>query len=107
MPHWVAKEKIGTLLLASEMPVPIPRSRTVDVERETSPLRTSSSERERECARERTTRQFAQRDTSPREEMRVYAQGKQKTADESLCRKSLSKIAFTVWDSGLGCCTGF
>ena len=26
---WVAKEKIGTLLLASEMPVPIPRSRTV------------------------------------------------------------------------------
>ena len=29
MPPWVAKEKIGTLLLASEMPVPIPRSRTV------------------------------------------------------------------------------
>ena len=27
---WVAKEKIGTLLLASEMPVPIPRSRTVE-----------------------------------------------------------------------------
>ena len=26
---WVAKEKLGTLLLASEMPVPIPRSRTV------------------------------------------------------------------------------
>ena len=31
MPPWVAKEKIGTLLLASEMPVPIPRSRTVCV----------------------------------------------------------------------------
>ena len=31
MPHWVAKEKIGTLLLASEMPVPIPRNRTVCV----------------------------------------------------------------------------
>ena len=29
MPPWVAKEKMGTLLLASEMPVPIPRSRTV------------------------------------------------------------------------------
>ena len=29
MPHWVAKEKIGTLLLASEMPVPIPLNRTV------------------------------------------------------------------------------
>ena len=29
MPPWVAKEKIGTLLLASEMQVPIPRSRTV------------------------------------------------------------------------------
>ena len=29
MPPWVAKERIGTLLLASEMPVPIPRSRTV------------------------------------------------------------------------------
>ena len=29
MPPWVAKEKIETLLLASEMPVPIPRSRTV------------------------------------------------------------------------------
>ena len=29
MPPWVAKEKIGTLLLASETPVPIPRSRTV------------------------------------------------------------------------------
>jgi hypothetical protein len=27
--NWVAKEKIGTLLLASEMPVPIPRSCTV------------------------------------------------------------------------------
>jgi hypothetical protein len=26
---WVAKEKIGTLLLASEMPLPIPPSRTV------------------------------------------------------------------------------
>ena len=30
MPPWAAKEKIGTLLLASEMPVPIPRSSTVD-----------------------------------------------------------------------------
>ena len=29
LPPWVAKEKMGTLLLASEMPVPIPRSRTV------------------------------------------------------------------------------
>ena len=29
MPPWVAKEKMGTLLLASEMPVPIPRNRTV------------------------------------------------------------------------------
>ena len=29
MPPWVAKEKIETLLLASEMPVSIPRSRTV------------------------------------------------------------------------------
>ena len=29
MPLWVAKGKIGTLLLASEMPVPIPRNRTV------------------------------------------------------------------------------
>ena len=29
LPPWVAKEKIGFLLLASEMPVPIPRSRTV------------------------------------------------------------------------------
>ena len=26
MPPWVAKEKMGTLLLASEMPVSIPRS---------------------------------------------------------------------------------
>ena len=32
MPPRVAKEKIGTLLLASEMPVPIPRSRTVLLE---------------------------------------------------------------------------
>ena len=30
MPPWVAKEKMGTLLLASEMSVPIPRNRTVD-----------------------------------------------------------------------------
>ena len=29
LPPWVAKEKMGTLLLASEMPVPIPRNRTV------------------------------------------------------------------------------
>ena len=29
MPPWVAKEKIETLLLASEMPVSIPPSRTV------------------------------------------------------------------------------
>ena len=29
MPLWIAKEKIGTLLLASEMPVPISRRRTV------------------------------------------------------------------------------
>ena len=29
MPRWVAKGRIGTLLLASEIPVPIPRSRTV------------------------------------------------------------------------------
>jgi hypothetical protein len=29
LPSWVAKEKMGTLLLASEMPVPIPRNRTV------------------------------------------------------------------------------
>ena len=28
--RWVAKEKIETLLLASEMPVSIPRSRTVE-----------------------------------------------------------------------------
>ena len=33
MPPWVAKEKIETLLLASEMPVSIPRSRTVDLRR--------------------------------------------------------------------------
>ena len=25
LPPWVAKEKMGTLLLASEMPIPIPR----------------------------------------------------------------------------------
>ena len=31
LPPWVAKEKIGTLLLASEMPVPIPRNRTVHI----------------------------------------------------------------------------
>ena len=30
MPPRVVKEEIGTLLLASEMPVPIPRNRTVD-----------------------------------------------------------------------------
>ena len=29
MPPWAAKEEMGNLLLASEMPVPIPRSRTV------------------------------------------------------------------------------
>ena len=29
MPSWVAKEKLGTLLFASEMLVPIPRNRTV------------------------------------------------------------------------------
>ena len=29
MPPWVAKEEMGTLLLASEMSVPIPRNRTV------------------------------------------------------------------------------
>ena len=29
MPPWVSKEKISTLLLASEMPVSISRSRTV------------------------------------------------------------------------------
>jgi len=32
LPPWVAKEKIGTLLLASEMPVPIPRLSTVMLE---------------------------------------------------------------------------
>ena len=31
LPPWVAKEKMGTLLLASEMPVPIPRNRTVHI----------------------------------------------------------------------------
>ena len=29
MPRWVAKGRIGTVLLASEMPIPIPRNRTV------------------------------------------------------------------------------
>ena len=29
LPPWVAKEEMGTLLLASEMSVPIPRNRTV------------------------------------------------------------------------------
>ena len=33
MPPWVAKEKMGTLLLASEMPVPIPRYSTVGLGR--------------------------------------------------------------------------
>jgi hypothetical protein len=34
----VAKEKMGTLLLASEMPVPIPRNRTVKIVDELRPL---------------------------------------------------------------------
>ena len=29
LPPWVAKEEMGILLLASEMPIPIPRNRTV------------------------------------------------------------------------------
>ena len=33
MPPWVAKEKMGTLLLASEMPVAIPWRRTVSMNR--------------------------------------------------------------------------
>ena len=38
MPPWVAKEKMGTLLLASEMPVPIPRYSTVVVLRGRLPV---------------------------------------------------------------------
>ena len=34
MPRWVAKGRIGTLLLASEIPVPIPRCSTVGVNKE-------------------------------------------------------------------------